>query len=123
MGRPMAARTCRGGQLRLYDLSQKAGIASVFSVTALPTASQGAAALITMLPDGGGAAGQPAAATRHGWLAVGALVVELVNPVDTQKLARDLAASAQPLTPGVRAAIRRDRRLAQHHGGRGRRPT
>lgn len=121
MGRPMAARLAEAGfKLRLYDLSQKAvsdfvGAHPSALATASPkAAAQGADALITMLPDGKVVRqvvidGRDAA--REG-LAPGALVVDMSssNPVDTQKLARDLAASGAalldaPVSGGVRRAI------------------
>src|SRR3954465_3499963 len=103
MGRPMASRLAGAGfTLRVFDLSQKA--VSDF-VGAYPTAlaspsakaaAQGADALITMLPDGKAVRaavleGRDAAAEGLG---AGALVLDMSssNPVDTQKLARDLAA-------------------------------
>ncbi|MFO1087786.1 MAG: NAD(P)-dependent oxidoreductase [Reyranellaceae bacterium] len=121
MGRPMAARLAEAGfKLRLYDLSQKAvsdfiGAHPSALATASPkAAAQGADALITMLPDGKvvrQAMIEGRDAAREG-LAPGALVIDMSssNPVDTQKLARDLAASGAalldaPVSGGVRRAI------------------
>jgi len=83
--------------------------------TASPkAAAQGADALITMLPDGKvvrQALIEGRDAARDG-LAAGALVLDMSssNPVDTQKLARDLAASGvalldAPVSGGVRRAL------------------
>src|SRR6266852_6003862 len=121
MGRPMAARLAGAGyKLRLFDISQKAisdfvGAHPSALATASPkAAAQGADALITMLPDGKVVRqalidGRDAA--RDG-LAAGALVVDMSssNPVDTQKLARDLAAAGvalldAPVSGGVRRAL------------------
>ena len=121
MGRPMAARlTGAGFKLRVFDLSQKAVSDFVGShPTALATASakaaaEGADALITMLPDGKAVRqavldGRDPA--REG-LASGAMVFDMSssNPVDTQKLARDLAALGvalldAPVSGGVKRAL------------------
>jgi 3-hydroxyisobutyrate dehydrogenase len=121
MGRPMANRLAEAGfRLRLFDLSQKAVSDFVGAhPTALATASakaaaQGADALITMLPDGGVVRqavldGRDAAIEG---LAPGALVLDMSssNPVDTQTLARDLAARGvalldAPVSGGVKRAI------------------
>ena len=121
MGRPMAARLAHAGyKLRLYDLSQKAvsdfiGTHPSALATASPkAAAQGADALITMLPDGKvvrQAVIEGRDAAREG-LAAGALVVDMSssNPVDTQKLARDLAAAGvalldAPVSGGVKRAV------------------
>ncbi len=121
MGRPMAARLAEAGfKLRLFDISQKAvsdfiGAHPSALATASPkAAAQGADALITMLPDGKvvrQALIEGRDAARDG-LAAGALVVDMSssNPVDTQKLARDLAASGvalldAPVSGGVRRAL------------------
>src|SRR5260370_108438 len=121
MGRPMAARLVGAGfRLRLFDVSQKAvsdfiGAHPSALATASPkAAAQGADALITMLPDGKvvrQALIEGRDAARDG-LAAGALVIDMSssNPVDTQKLARDLAASGvalldAPVSGGVRRAI------------------
>ncbi|MFZ5783200.1 MAG: NAD(P)-dependent oxidoreductase [Pseudomonadota bacterium] len=121
MGRPMAARLAEAGfRLRVYDLSQKAVSDFVGShPTALATASpkaaaQGADGLITMLPDGKvvrqALIDGPDAA--RGGLVAGTLVIDMSssNPVDTQKLARDLAAQGvalldAPVSGGVRRAV------------------
>ena len=121
MGRPMAARLAEAGfKLRLFDVSQKAvsdfvGAHPSALATASPkAAAQGADALITMLPDGKivrQALIEGRDAAREG-LAAGALVLDMSssNPVDTQKLARDLAASGvalldAPVSGGVKRAI------------------
>src|SRR5580704_9147443 len=121
MGRPMAARLAEAGfKLRLFDISQKAvsdfiGAHPSALATASPkAAAQGADALITMLPDGKivrQAVIEGRDAAREG-LAAGALVLDMSssNPVDTQKLARDLAASGvalldAPVSGGVKRAI------------------
>jgi 3-hydroxyisobutyrate dehydrogenase len=121
MGRPMAARLAQAGyKLRLYDLSQKAvsdfvGAHPSALATASPkAAAQGADALITMLPDGKvvrQAVIEGRDAVREG-LAAGALVLDMSssNPVDTQKLARDLAMAGvalldAPVSGGVKRAI------------------
>ena len=121
MGRPMASRRAGAGfRLRVFDLSQKAVSDFVGAhPTALATASakaaaQGADALITMLPDGKAVRqavleGRDAAAEGLG---AGALVMDMSssNPVDTQKLARDLAAHGlalldAPVSGGVKRAV------------------
>jgi len=121
MGRPMASRLADAGfRLRVFDLSQKAVSDFVGAhPTALATASakaaaQGADALITMLPDGKAVRaavvdGRDAAAEGLG---AGALVMDMSssNPVDTQKLARDLAAKGlalldAPVSGGVKRAV------------------
>src|SRR5215467_4050927 len=121
MGRPMAARLAQAGfKLRLYDLSQKAvsdfiGAHPSALATASPkAAAHGADALITMLPDGKvvrQAVIEGRDAAREG-LAAGALVLDMSssNPVDTQKLARDLAAAGialldAPVSGGVKRAV------------------
>ena len=131
MGRPMAARLAEAGfKLRLFDISQKAvsdfvGAHPSALATASPkAAAQGADALITMLPDGKivrQALIEGRDAAREG-LAAGALVIDMSssNPVDTQKLARDLAARGRGAArrAGVGRRQARHRRLAQHHGRR-----
>jgi 3-hydroxyisobutyrate dehydrogenase len=121
MGRPMAARLAEAGfKLRLYDLSQKAvsdfvGAHPSALATASPkAAAQGADALITMLPDGkivrqALIEGRDAAVEG---LQAGALVMDMSssNPVDTQKLARDLASRGvalldAPVSGGVKRAL------------------
>ena len=121
MGRPMAARLAEAGfKLRLFDLSQKAvsdfvGAHPSALATASPkAAAQGADAVITMLPDGKivrQALIEGRDAAREG-LAAGALAIDMSssNPVDTQKLARDLAALGvalldAPVSGGVKRAI------------------
>ena len=126
MGRPMASRLAGAGfKLRVFDLSQKAVSDFVGAhPTALATASakaaaQGADALITMLPDGKAVRqavleGRDAAVEGLG---AGALVMDMSssNPVDTQKLARDLAAQGPGAArcAGVGRREARGRRLAQ----------
>jgi 3-hydroxyisobutyrate dehydrogenase len=131
MGRPMAARLAGAGfKLRVFDVSQKAVSDFVGAhPTALATASakaaaEGADALITMLPDGkivrqALIEGRDAACES---LAAGALVLDMSssNPVDTQKLAHDLAASGvalldAPVSGGVKRAV--DGSLAIMVGG------
>src|SRR6266850_2125059 len=121
MGRPMAARLAEAGyKLRLFDVSQKAvsdfiGAHPSALATASPkAAAQGADALITMLPDGKvvrQALIEGRDAAREG-LAPGSLVLDMSssNPVDTQKLARDLAAAGSalldaPVSGGVKRAV------------------
>ena len=101
MGRPMAARLAEAGfKLRLYDLSQKAvsdfvGAHPSALATASPKAAvQGADAVVTMLPDGKvvrQALIEGRDAAREG-MAAGMLAIDMSssNPVDTQKLAREL---------------------------------
>src|SRR5258705_216002 len=120
-GRPMAARLAEVGyKLRLFDVSQKAvsdfiGAHPSALATASPkAAAQGADALITMLPDGKvvrQALIEGRDAAREG-LAPGSLVLDMSssNPVDTQKLARDLAAAGSalldaPVSGGVKRAV------------------
>src|SRR3954468_9927656 len=121
MGGPMASRLAGAGfTLRVFDLSQKAVSDFVGShPAALATASakaaaEGADALITMLPDGKAVRqavleGRDAAAEGLG---TGSLVLDMSssNPVDTQKLARDLAAAGSalldaPVSGGVKRAV------------------
>lgn len=121
MGRPMASRLAAAGfTLRLYDISQKAvsdfiGNHPGALATASPkAAAQGADALITMLPDGKAVRqalieGRDAASEG---LQAGALVLDMSssNPVDTQRLARNLAACGvalldAPVSGGVKRAI------------------
>jgi len=121
MGRPMAARLAEAGfKLRLFDISQKAvsdfvGAHPSALATASPkAAAQGADALITMLPDGKivrQALIEGRDPAREG-LAAGALAIDMSssNPVDTQKLARDLAALGvalldAPVSGGVKRAL------------------
>lgn len=121
MGRPMAARLAGAGfTLRVFDLSQKAVSDFVGAhPTALATASakaaaQGADALITMLPDGKAvrqAVLEGRDSAREG-LAPGTMVIDMSssNPVDTQQLARDLAALGgtlldAPVSGGVKRAL------------------
>ena len=121
MGRPMAARLAEAGfKLRLYDLSQKAvsdfiGAHPSALATASPkAAAQGADAVITMLPDGKivrQALIEGRDPAREG-MAAGAIAIDMSssNPVDTQKLARDLAALGvalldAPVSGGVKRAI------------------
>ena len=121
MGRPMAARLAEAGfKLRVYDLSQKAvsdfvgAHASALATASPKAAAQGAEVLITMLPDGKIVrqalidGPNPACASLN----PGALVLDMSssNPVDTQKLARDLAALGvalldAPVSGGVKRAI------------------
>src|SRR3981189_349390 len=131
MGRPMAARLIEAGfKLRVFDVSQKAvsdfvGACPAAVATASPrAASEGVDALITMLPDGkivrqALIEGQDAA--RKSLLA-GVLVLDMSssNPVDTQKLARDLASAGAalldaPVSGGVKRAL--DGSLAIMVGG------
>jgi 3-hydroxyisobutyrate dehydrogenase len=121
MGRPMATRLAEAGfKLRVFDLSQKAVSEFVGAhPTALATpsakaAAQGAAAMITMLPDGkivrqAVLEGRDPAIEG---LEAGALVIDMSssNPVDTQKLARDLAGRGvalldAPVSGGVKRAV------------------
>ena len=131
MGRPMAARLAEAGfKLRVFDVSQKAvsdfvgAHPSALATASAKAAAQGADALITMLPDGKivrQALLEGRDAAREG-LQAGALVLDMSssNPVDTQKLARDLAASGvalldAPVSGGVRRAV--DGSLAIMVGG------
>jgi 3-hydroxyisobutyrate dehydrogenase len=121
MGRPMAARLAGAGfKLRVFDVSQKAvsdfvgAHPSALATASAKAAAEGADALITMLPDGkivrqALLEGRDAAIEG---LAAGALVMDMSssNPVDTQKLARDLAAKGMalldaPVSGGVRRAV------------------
>lgn len=121
MGRPMARRLAEAGfALRIFDVSQKAvsefvGLCPAAVATASPrAAAQGAALLVTMLPDGkivrdAVVTGRDAARED---LAAGALVIDMSssNPVDTAQLARDLAARGiatldAPVSGGVKRAI------------------
>jgi 3-hydroxyisobutyrate dehydrogenase len=121
MGRPMAARLAEAGfKLRVFDLSQKAvsdfvgAYPSALATASPKAAATGAEALITMLPDGKvvrQAVIEGRDAAREG-LAAGTLVLDMSssNPVDTQQLARDLAASGvalldAPVSGGVRRAV------------------
>src|SRR5471032_597906 len=121
MGRPMATRLVEAGfKLRVFDVSQKAvsdfvgAHPSALATASAKAAAQGAAALITMLPDGkivqqAVLEGRDAAVEG---LEPGALVLDMSssNPVDTQKLARDLAAKGlalldAPVSGGVKRAV------------------
>lgn len=121
MGRPMATRLAEAGfTLRVFDVSQKAvsdfvGVhPSAIATASAKAAAQGAAALITMLPDGkivrqAVLEGRDAAVEG---LDPGALVMDMSssNPVDTQALARDLAGRGvalldAPVSGGVKRAI------------------
>src|SRR5215510_138200 len=121
MGRPMASRLAEAGfRLRLYDLSQKAvsdfvgAHPSAMATASAKAAVQGADAVITMLPDGKIVRqvlidGRDAA--REG-MAAGMIAIDMSssNPVDTQKLARDLAAAGialldGPVSGGVKRAV------------------
>ncbi|MBS0540852.1 MAG: NAD(P)-dependent oxidoreductase [Proteobacteria bacterium] len=121
MGRPMAARLVDAGfKLRVFDTSQKAvsdfvgAHPAALATASAKAAAQGADALITMLPDGkivrqAVLEGRDPAIEG---LAAGALVLDMSssNPVDTQKLARDLAAKGvalldAPVSGGVKRAI------------------
>src|SRR5476649_1143148 len=121
MGRPMATRLAEAGfKLRVFDVSQKAvsdfvgAHPSALATASAKAAAQGAAALITMLPDGkivrqAVLEGRDAAVEG---LEPGALVLDMSssNPVDTQKLARDLAGRGMalldaPVSGGVKRAI------------------
>ncbi len=121
MGRPMATRLAEAGfKLRVFDVSQKAvsdfvgAHPSALATASAKAAAQGADALITMLPDGK----IVRAAVLEGrdpaveGLAAGAIVMDMSssNPVDTQKLAKDLAARGvalldAPVSGGVKRAI------------------
>ena len=121
MGRPMAKRLVEAGfTLRVFDVSQKAvsdfvgAHASALATASAKAAAQGAAALITMLPDGkivrqAVLEGQDPAIEG---LEAGAVVMDMSssNPVDTQKLAKDLAGRGvalldAPVSGGVKRAI------------------
>lgn len=121
MGRPMATRLAEAGfTLRVFDVSQKAvsdfvGIhPSAIATASAKAAAQGAAALITMLPDGKivrQAVFEGRDAAVEG-LDAGTLVMDMSssNPVDTQALARDLAGRGvalldAPVSGGVKRAI------------------
>jgi 3-hydroxyisobutyrate dehydrogenase len=121
MGRPMATRLVEAGfKLRVFDVSQKAvsdfvgAHPSALATASAKAAAQGADALITMLPDGK----IVRAAVLEGrdpaveGLSAGAVVMDMSssNPVDTQKLARDLAARGvalldAPVSGGVKRAV------------------
>jgi len=121
MGRPMASRLVEAGfKLRVFDTSQKAvsdfvgAHPAALATASAKAAAQGADALITMLPDGkivrqAVLEGRDPAVEG---LSAGALVLDMSssNPVDTQKLARDLAARGvalldAPVSGGVKRAI------------------
>lgn len=121
MGRPMATRLAEAGfKLRVFDVSQKAvsdfvgAHPSALATASAKAAAQGADALITMLPDGrivrqAVLEGRDPAVEG---LAAGAIVMDMSssNPVDTQRLARDLAARGvalldAPVSGGVKRAI------------------
>jgi 3-hydroxyisobutyrate dehydrogenase len=121
MGRPMANRLAEAGfKLRVFDLSQKAvsdfvgAHPSALATASAKAAAQGADALITMLPDGkvvrqAVLEGRDPAVEGLG---AGALVLDMSssNPVDTQRLARDLAARGlavldAPVSGGVKRAL------------------
>jgi len=121
MGRPMATRLAEAGfKLRVFDVSQKAvsefvgAHPSALATPSAKAAAQGAAALITMLPDGkivrqAVLEGRDAAVEG---LEPGALVLDMSssNPVETQQLARDLAGRGMalldaPVSGGVKRAI------------------
>ena len=131
MGRPMALRLVEAGfKLRVFDVSQKAvsdfvGACPAAVATASPkAAAQGADALITMLPDGKivrQALIEGRDAARES-LQAGALVLDMSssNPVDTQKLAHDIAGLGAalldaPVSGGVKRAV--DGSLAIMVGG------
>ena len=121
MGRPMARRLAEAGfKLGVFDVSQKAvsdfvgAHPSALATASAKAAAEGADALITMLPDGkivrqAVLEGRDAAVEG---LQAGALVLDMSssNPVDTQKLARDLAGRGvalldAPVSGGVRRAV------------------
>ncbi len=121
MGRPMAARLAGAGfKLRVFDVSQKAvsdfvgAHPGALATASAKAAAEGADALITMLPDGkivrqALIEGRDAAVEG---LQAGALVMDMSssNPVDTQKLARDLASRGvalldAPVSGGVKRAL------------------
>lgn len=121
MGRPMATRLAEAGfTLRVFDVSQKAisdfvgAHPSAIATASAKAAAQGAAALITMLPDGKivrQAVFEGRDAAVEG-LDAGTLVMDMSssNPVDTQALARDLAGRGvalldAPVSGGVKRAI------------------
>jgi 3-hydroxyisobutyrate dehydrogenase len=117
----MASRRAGAGfRLRVFDVSQKAvsdfvgAHPSALATASAKAAAEGADALITMLPDGrivrqAVLEGRDAAVEG---LAPGAPVLDMSssNPVDTQKLARDLAARGlalldAPVSGGVKRAV------------------
>jgi 3-hydroxyisobutyrate dehydrogenase len=121
MGRPMAARLVEAGyMLRVFDVSQKAvsdfvgAHPAALATASAKAAAQGADALITMLPEGkivrqAVLEGRDPAVEG---LAPGTPVLDMSssNPVDTQGLARDLAAKGlvvldAPVSGGVKRAI------------------
>jgi 3-hydroxyisobutyrate dehydrogenase len=121
MGKPMATKLAGAGfKLRVFDLSQKAvsdfvgANPSAVATASAKAAAQGADALITMLPDGkivrqAVLDGRDAAIEG---LVAGTVVMDMSssNPVDTQKLARDLAARGialldAPVSGGVKRAV------------------
>jgi 3-hydroxyisobutyrate dehydrogenase len=121
MGRPMATRLAEAGfRLRVFDVSQKAvsdfvgAHPSALATASAKAAAQGADALITMLPDGrivrqAVLEGRDPAVEG---LSAGAIVMDMSssNPVDTQKLAKDLAARGvalldAPVSGGVKRAV------------------
>lgn len=121
MGRPMASRLVEAGfKLQVFDVSQKAvsdfvgAHPAALATASAKAAARGAAALITMLPDGKivrQAVLEGRDAAFEG-LEAGALVMDMSssNPVDTQKLARDLAARGvalldAPVSGGVKRAV------------------
>jgi len=121
MGRPMASRLAGAGfTLRVFDVSQKAVSDFVgahpraLATASAKAAAEGADALITMLPDGKvvrQAVLEGSNAAVEG-MAPGTLVMDMSssNPVDTRKLARDLAARGlalldAPVSGGVKRAI------------------
>jgi 3-hydroxyisobutyrate dehydrogenase len=133
MGRPMATRLAEAGfRLRVFDTSQKAvsdfvgAHPSALATPSAKAAAQGADALITMLPDGK-IVRQALLESRDAaidGLAAGAIVMDMSssNPVDTQKLARDLAGRGvalldAPVSGGVKRAI--DGSLSIMIGGAG----
>ena len=122
MGRPMATRLVEAGfTLRVFDVSQKAvsdfvgAHPSALATASAKAAAQGADALITMLPDGkivrqAVLEGQRPRDRRPGSRARVVMDMSSSNPVDTQKLARDLAARGvalldAPVSGGVKRAV------------------